>query len=362
MSPPSPSPYADLPPRAFWRTGVTERPAMHPGDIYRPRFPVTRDMRIATAGSCFAQHVGRALRGAGLDVIDAEPLPAAVSDRTAERFGYRLYSARYANIYTTRQLRQLFDEAHGRVAPADPVWTRDGRFFDAQRPGIEPEGLDSAEAVMAHRASHLAAVREAFGAADLFVFTFGLTEAWVHAESGTVYPTAPGTIAGTYDPAVHAFRNFDAFEVLADFEAFRAALQAVNPGVRFLVTVSPVPLTATASGEHVEVATCYSKSVLRAVCGMLTARHADIDYFPSFELITSVAARGRYYEDNLRNVARRGVDTAMATFLAAQGLDTGPAADAPGDTAAARRRKRRAARRQDAEEVCEEALLEAFNR
>ena len=30
---------------------------------------------IATAGSCFAQHVGRALRGAGMQVQDAEPRP-----------------------------------------------------------------------------------------------------------------------------------------------------------------------------------------------------------------------------------------------------------------------------------------------
>ena len=359
MSDPAPSPYSDLPPRAFWRTGVTERAPMTPGDIYQPRFAVTRDMRIATAGSCFAQHVGRALRGAGLDVIDAEPLPEAVSDKTAERFGYRLYSARYANIYTTRQLRQLFDEAYGRATPADPVWERDGRFFDAQRPGVEPDGLESAERVMEHRASHLSAVRDAFAAADLFVFTFGLTEAWIHTASGTVYPTAPGTIAGRYDPAIHSFRNYDPLEVLEDFEAFRTALRAVNPKVRFMITVSPVPLTATASGEHVEVATCYSKSVLRSVCGMLKARHDDIDYYPSFELITSVTTGGKYFQENLRNVAPHGVATAMATFLAAHGLASAPVNE-PGEAGPRKRRNRRNKIQDD--EVCEEVLLEAFNR
>ncbi len=168
-------------------------------------------------------------------------------------------------------------------------------------------------------------MRDAFAAADLFVFTFGLTEAWIHTASGTVYPTAPGTIAGRYDPEIHSFRNFDAFEVLEDFEAFRDALRAVNPKVRFMITVSPVPLTATASGEHVEVATCYSKSVLRSVCGMLKARHDDIDYYPSFELITSVTTGGKYFQENLR---KRGAGTAwrtaMATFLAAHGLEAEP--------------------------------------
>lgn len=352
------SPYSGLPARAFWRSGVSERAPLTPGDLYQPRFRVTSDMRIATAGSCFAQHVGRALRGAGLDVIDAEPLPPAVTDRTAQRFGYRLYSARYGNIYTARQLRQLFEEANGRLDPAEPVWTRDGRFFDAQRPGVEPDGLDSAEAVMMHRSGHLAAVREAFAAADLFVFTFGLTEAWIHTATGTVYPTAPGTIAGRHDPATYSFKNYDALEVLDDFEAFRTALRAVNPKVRFMITVSPVPLTATASGEHVEVATCYSKSVLRSVCGMLKARHDDVDYFPSYELITSLNSRGVYFEPNQRNVSQTGVNTAMATFLAAHELAT--ASSPQSEKSTRREREKRKAGRMRNDEVCEEALLEAF--
>ncbi|MEM7525278.1 MAG: GSCFA family protein, partial [Pseudomonadota bacterium] len=58
-------PYEDLPARAFWRSAVAGRA---PGDLaalYRPRFPISSETRIFTAGSCFAQHVGRALQGAG---------------------------------------------------------------------------------------------------------------------------------------------------------------------------------------------------------------------------------------------------------------------------------------------------------
>lgn len=350
------SPYQNLPPRAYWRTGVTERSPLDPGDLFHPRFPVTREMRIATVGSCFAQHVGRALRGAGFDVIDAEPLPPAVPDALANRFGYRLFSARYGNVYTARQFAQLLAEAYGEVTPAEPVWRRGDRFFDAQRPGVEPDGLKTAADVLRHRAAHLGCVRRAFEAADLVVFTFGLTEAWVHRETGTVYPTAPGTIAGSFDPDLYAFRNYDAFEVLADFEEVRARLKRKNPALKFLVTVSPVPLTATASGDHVEVATCYSKSVLRAVCGMIVQRFDDVDYFPSYELITSQSARGAYYEPNQRNVTAIGVATAMRTFLAGQGIDAAsPAAGRKGSP-------RRAAARTAAEDVCEEALLEAFAR
>lgn len=359
----APSPYAGLNPRAYWRSGVAERADGDPGDLYQPRFPVTREMRIMTAGSCFAQHVGRALRRSGFNVIDAERLGRHIPDAVAERFGYRQYSARYGNLYTSRQLRQLLAEALGGRIPALPVWRRGDRFFDAQRPGVEPDGLDSEASVLAHRAAHLGCVRGAVRQADLFVFTFGLTEAWIHGETGTVYPTAPGTIAGEFDPEVFAFRNFDVTEVMADFEAARQRLKRINPEMRFLVTVSPVPLTATATGRHVEVATCYSKAVLRAACGMLTEKHEDVDYFPSFEIITSQTAGGRHYEDNLRNVTAEGVATAMGLFLGAHGVET-QGEPTPGIAPAGTGRRRRPRRRQSqAEEVaCEEALLEAFSR
>lgn len=351
----APSPYAGLHPRAYWRSGVTERAEGDLRDLYQPRFPVTREMRIMTAGSCFAQHVGRALRRARFKVIDAEPLERHIPDAVAERFGYRQYSARYGNLYTSRQLRQLMAETLGRHAPALPVWRRGDRFFDAQRPGVEPDGLESEALVLAHRAAHLACVRRAARQADLFVFTFGLTEAWVHAQTGTVYPTAPGTIAGDFDPETFVFRNYDVTEVMADFEAARRRLKRLNPEMRFLVTVSPVPLTATATGRHVEVATCYSKAVLRAACGMLVEKHEDVDYFPSFEIITSQSAGGRFYEENLRSVTAEGVATAMGTFLGAHGVDT----QAP-PPAGGRRRRKAGSKAEDV--ACEEALLEAFAR
>jgi hypothetical protein len=348
------SPYSGLEPRAFWKTGVAARAPLDPGQLFRPKFPVTRSMKIVTAGSCFAQHVGRALLGAGFRVLDAEPLPPVIPDAVAQAFGYRLYSARYGNVYTVAQLLQMLREADGEITPALPVWEKAGRFFDAQRPGIEPDGLESAELVRKHRKSHLGAVQSVFREADLLVFTLGLTEAWVHTATGTVYPTAPGTVAGSYDPGVFSFKNYECDEVIRDFEAVRARLMRKNPKLRFLLTVSPVPLTATASGEHVEVASCYSKAVLRAACGALYQRHDNVEYYPSFELITSQNARGAYYEPGLRSVSTKGVDAAMELFLRAHGV-TGP------ETAAKPGAKRKQAEADTDELVCEEALLEAFS-
>lgn len=335
---------------------MSTREPLDPGDLYQPKFSISRDDRIVTAGSCFAQHVGRTLKTSGYFVVDTEPFPGAGSDALARSYGYRLYSARYGNIYTVRQLMQLLDEVDGVFVPEDAVWEKDGRHYDAFRPNVEPAGLPSPDDVRAHRKQHLNAVRRAFNQADLFVFTFGLTEAWTHRQTGQVYPLVPGAIAGQFDPEKYAFTNYEYPEILSDFEAFRNRMKERRPDIRFMVTTSPVPLTATASNKHVEVATCYSKATLRAVCGTLEGKYDDVDYFPSYEVITSTNNRGVYFEANKRSVSNRGVETAMALFRKSHGAtDPDPAVKAD-DVSNAETPE---AKTND-DVVCEEQLLEAF--
>lgn len=346
------SPYMKLDARAYWRTGLAEV-AYPPPDIYRPKWALRKDDRIVTAGSCFAQHVGRALRRNGFNVLDGELRPEGIAPEVETAHGYGMYSARYGNIYTTRQLRQLLDEAWGGAPAFDDVWQREGRFHDALRPNVDPAGLADAAAVRAARTLHLARVREVFAQADVFIFTLGLTEAWLHRPTGQVYPTAPGTVAGSYDPAIHAFANFRAAEVRADLEAALARLRGLNPALRVLLTVSPVPLTATASGQHVLAATTYSKAVLRSVAGEMAEDHPEVDYFPSYEIVTSSKADG-FFEPNFRSVTEAGVARVMAVFTRAH-LGTGGEPEPVQDRRAerregraereARREERRAARR-----------------
>lgn len=309
------NPYSSQPDRAYWKRAVGTVHYSRLSDLWQP-IALTRSDRIATAGSCFAQHIGNNLARRGASYMDMEPAPIDFADEAeARRWGFGVFSCRYGNLYTSRQLIQLFHEAHGNRQPLDPVWERNGRFFDALRPGIDPVGQASPEDVIALRQRHLAAVRKMFAELDLFVYTMGLTEGWEHREDGTIYPMAPGTVAGEYDPQKHVFRNLRYGEVLADMKEFWAALRAVNPKARMLLTVSPVPLAATATDNHVMVATSYSKSVLRAVAGDLVAELDDVSYFPSYEIINSHPARGMYFEPDLRNVSQYGVDYVMSHFF-----------------------------------------------
>ena len=312
------NPYKSQPDKAFWRAAVAERHFADLEDLWVP-LSMSRTDKVATAGSCFAQHIGNNLARRGATFLDLEPPPPLFgTDAEARRWGYGVYSCRYGNIYTARQLIQLFEEAFGRRTPADRVWQKEGRFFDSLRPSVDPVGQASAEDVVALRERHLAKVRELFETLDVFVFTMGLTEGWEHVADRTMYPTAPGTICGDFNPKRYRLRNLRYGEVFADMTAFWEGLRAVNPTARMLLTVSPVPLTATATDQHVLVATSYSKSVLRAVAGDLTNRHADISYFPSYEIIASHPARGMFFDPNLRSVNATGVDTVMNHFFSGE--------------------------------------------
>lgn len=343
------NPYVKQPSRAFWRSAVSDVSPIEMDGLYAPRFQITRDTRISAAGSCFAQHIARQFKARNFRFTDVEPAPPFLDAETADEFGYGQYSARYGNVYSIRQLLQLFARAEGTMDPADHVWMKDGRAFDPFRPTIQPGGFSSVAEMEADREYHLDQVQTLLAQTDLFVFTFGLTEAWVNKRDGAVLPSCPGTHAGTFDSDTYVFRNFRFAEVLQDAEAFIALARKHNPDMRFLFTVSPVPLTATATDQHVLAATTYSKSVLRAVCGELAMAHDYVDYFPSYELVASHPMRGIFYRPNMRNVAAEGVSRVMDIFFAAHG-DTGvPMTDQP-DTPSV----------PTSDPACDEEILEFF--
>lgn len=346
-------PYKSLPARAFWRSSVANVNYLALSGLYTKKFPITPTDRIVTAGSCFAQHIARRLAQSGFNYVDHEPAPPFLPADQHKKFGYGVYSARYANIYTARQLLQTFQRAFGGFSPADDVWETNGRFHDAFRPTIEPGGFESREELEASRETHLAAVRKVFRRSDLFIFTLGLTEAWRSRADGAAYPLCPGTVAGTFDPACYEFHNFTFAEIHADMKSVMLRARHFNPSLRFLLTVSPVPLTATASTDHVLVATTYSKSVLRAVAGQLEQEYDFVDYFPSYELVAAHPGRAMLYEPNLREVNGNGVDIVMRHFFAEhEPLSKEPAA-------ARKPAPQRWPHRTADDVVCEEMLLGA---
>lgn len=317
-----------------------------------------RGTRVATAGSCFAQHISRHLKAAGFQYYVVEEGHPVIDPKIREAHNYGTFSARFGNIYTARQLRQLVDRAWLRFSPAEPAWIEpDGTVRDPFRPAIQPGNFASVAEMEADRAQHLAAVRQMFKGLDVLVFTLGLTEGWVSRADGAAFPLCPGVEGGSFDPERYAFHNQTVAEVVADMSAVIRHLSRVNPSARVVLTVSPVPLIATAVPDtHVLAATTYSKSVLRVAAQMLADSFEQVQYFPSYEVITGSYNRGRYFAGDLRNVTEEGVNHVMRLFLKHTGAaDAAPAGSAATDAPDADFAQRAAA---FVEVECEESALD----
>jgi hypothetical protein len=307
-------PYENAPGYRRWRHAVAAVPIAEVDPVVSWPYRINRSERIATAGSCFAQHIARHLQANGFSYLVTESAHPLLSAADAASFGYGQYTARYGNVYTARQLLQLIRRAYGRFQPAEDVWEHEGSYYDPFRPAIQPGGFPTFEEYQRDRQQHFAAVRTGFETADVFIFTLGLTECWRARSDGAVFPVCPGTVAGSFDPARHAFLNLSVSEVVADMTQAVTELRTVNPKLKVILTVSPVPLAATAEDRHVLVATSHSKSVLRIAAEELT-RLPEVAYFPSYEITTGAFARGAYFAEDLRNIREAGVEHVMRLFF-----------------------------------------------
>lgn len=295
-------------------TGLTEPEDVDP--IVGFPFRIDAADKVATAGSCFAQHIARRLHEKKFNYFVTEAAPNIFDADLLHRFNYGVYSARFGNVYTTRQLLQLFRRAFENYAPADNVWlNKSGRHIDPFRPTVQPDGFMSIADVEEDRERHLASVRRMFVELDYFVFTLGLTEVWMAKSDGAAYPICPGVAGGIFDPTKHFFRNLSAVEIIEDLNTFLSMLSNVNVRAKVILTVSPVPLAATAEDQHVLVSNTYSKSVLRVAAEEIARGHKNVAYFPSYEIITGSFNRGVYYDADLRTVTEAGVSHVMRLFF-----------------------------------------------
>lgn len=359
-------PYETLPDDRFWRTAVAERDALDISGLWKPRYEIRRRTRIVTAGSCFAQHFSKALVARRYRWLDFEPGPVGLTAEQRRDYHYGTFSFRTGNIYTPRMLLQWLTWALGGAAMPDEVWEREGKFYDPFRPGVEPGGFASVEELHASRRETLAAIAAAVRGAHVLVFTMGLTEAWENKAAGYEYAVCPGTVAGTFDATAHGFVNHGFTGLMSDMTAALKLMFSANRRILVLLTVSPVPLTATASGQHVLTATSHSKSLLRAVASELVQTQKRVDYFPSYEIITHPAYRGRFFAANQRSVLPEGVDHVMMQFFRDQADAFGGEAPLPplaSKAARAARDEPTEAEQEltEAEELrCEEEILAAF--
>lgn len=311
------NPYKSQTDIAFWSKSISN--GFDPNSLITTCDALFKKNDLVTsAGSCFASNLVPYIESAGLTYLRTEKIPGIFS-QLGENLGYANFSAAYGNVYTARQLLQLYQRALGTFVPKEDRWQIENSVIDPFRPGLKFPAASNEEFDLLTK-SHLRATREAFENADVFVFTLGLTEGWVSKADASTYPSCPGTIAGNFDSKKYEFKNFTVNEIVDDVSTFIELLRNRNPKVRFIISVSPVPLVATATKNHVLTSTIYSKSVLRVAAEEISSSLNKVTYFPAFEIITGPQAPHDFFEEDRRNVSKKGIEVVMATLLSASGL------------------------------------------
>lgn len=308
-----PNPYRNRPSYTYWRQGVTESTGNGVDPVVSAPFTINRTDAVATVGSCFAQNISKTLINKGLNYIVTERhegRPGTIDEN------YGAYPARFGNVYTSRQLLQLFDRAYGLFVPSIECWRgKSGGLIDPFRPRIQADGFASMELLRADREHHLSTVREMFERCRVLVFTLGLTETWVSPQDGSAFPLAPGVMSPDASDDEAIFHNLRVGEVIDDLNKFLQKLWTVNPEVKVILTVSPVSLIATYEDRHVLESTIASKSILRTAADEICREYEEqVAYFPSYEIITGPQAGGRFFKPDLRDVTPEGVAFVMSIF------------------------------------------------
>jgi len=261
-------PYSQQPDASFWRRFVSDTAWSDVDFVGTPKFTLSPEDKVSMAGSCFTQHIARHMRKRGLTQYQTDSAHPLSREAGVQDTSFDMFSARFGNVYTSPQCLELLQQAVGlRPIVIEDFVTQDGRVYDLLRPNTIPGGFAALEEAQADRQFHMARVRDMFEGADVLVYTLGLTESWCHRQGAYTYPVCPGTARGLFDPQQHQFHNLTQAQVVADLVALVELAGQINPGLKFIFTVSPVPLVATHTQQNVLLASSYSKSVLRAACG-----------------------------------------------------------------------------------------------
>ena len=272
----------------------------------RPKFTFEPGCRVFTIGSCFARNIEEHL--AGYDVPTRR--------FTAPKHEWPHRPNGLLNEYNAGTIAQRIERAlTGHPAPSETVVPHDGGVVDLLLPSARGTRSVTPERALQRREEIDTIYRE-LPQADIVIVTLGLIEGWYDSFTGSYLNRMPPTDTIREEPdrySLHVMDVDEAHSLLDD--AFR---RLAERGQKILLTVSPVPLTATFSEECAIVANSFSKAVLRVCAQRLANTISAVDYFPSYEMVMS-SGLTRFSRDNVHvqdGLVREIVFTMLAHYEA----------------------------------------------
>jgi hypothetical protein len=274
-----------------------------------PGFKLSRDDKLFAIGSCFARGIELALTKQKMDVLskttEFDSFPAVNNEM---KLGF---TNKYNTFSIYNELRWALDPA-AEFPRESLVNIGNGLFYDPHtNPALEVGSLEETT----HRREILQSVTRRIVECRVVIITLGLAEVWRDKIADIFLNHTPIPEALRSHPDRYEFHVTNFAQNLSNLERIHALLSRFgHADVQIVVTVSPVPLMATFSGEDVVTANTYSKSMLRTVAQEWAAAHENVHYFPSYEIVQNSDRRVTWEED-LRHVKGEVVNHIMKLFL-----------------------------------------------
>jgi hypothetical protein len=310
---PQPVRYSTGVPNEYYRDFVSS------GEFRNPKKTLLRDGdTVFTMGSCFANEIRAYLHTHQL--ADTRPQVPAVAlpsfhDRSKEISSWGEWDGTSnLQFYNTFSIRQEIEKSVG-------GWTQSPNDFWQVEIGGEtlyqcpyrrrifaetPEALNRITILIDEE------IKASLKAANLIVFTLGLTEVWQKKDNGLFSCCEPGYCHGAGGDET----EFVASSYEQNLFNLQRTIEIINQEFgkkQILISVSPVPLGRTFRPLEAYVANIESKSILRSVAGCIDNEFENATYFPSYEMCLSDPTTFR--EDG-RHVKPKKVNQIMDFFQA----------------------------------------------
>ena len=237
---------------------------------------IDHTQKVFALGSCFAENISERLSRAKFSV-------------TTNPFGVLFNPFSIANAINRLDSARSF-------AVCDIEAGRESYFsFDAHS---SLDGKTHTEA-FGNLNQAVAQGSKALREADWVILTFGT--AWVYEREGRV-------VANCHKQPAKAFerRRLSVEEIVEQYDAL---FEGVLRDKKVIVTVSPVRHVGDGLQDN-----CVSKATLRLAVEELVAKHENVHYFPSYEILIDDLRDYRYYGEDFAHPSKVAVDYVWECF------------------------------------------------
>lgn len=274
--------------------------------FHEPKFTLNADDRFFCIGSCFARNIEEHLIYNGVNVLSRKIICPK------NEWPHRVNG--FVNKFTSHSMRNEIDWVLNASHIGMELFSeQENGWLDLQLcPGVAPVTLERAiERRRYLQQDYFSRLKDA----SVIVLTLGLNEVWFDRATDRHLNAPPSYFATRREPDRYELHITDVEENVRELTATYDLIKKISRDVRMIVTVSPVPMSQTFSGQDVLIANSYSKSTLRAAAHVFCSMYSDVDYFPSYDIISTSPRKSVYAADCL-HVSDSVVGRMMRTFLA----------------------------------------------